>query len=75
MKHTLIIIIFTILFTGCTVNFGKTAPEKEIKTEVTETKKLKPWPQGEKEYWYAKYFLTMALNPQVQTSNATKTCI
>ena len=66
MKHTLIIIIFTILFTGCTVNFGKTAPEKEIKTEVTETKKLKPWPQGEKEYWYAKYFLTMALNPQVQ---------
>ena len=66
MKHSLIIIIFTILFTGCTVNFGKTAPEKEIKTEVTETKKLKPWPQGEKEYWYAKYFLTMALNPQVQ---------
>ena len=66
MKHTLIIIIFTILFTGCTVNFGQTAPEKEIKTEVVEPKKLKPWPQGEKEYWYAKYFLTMALNPQVQ---------
>ena len=66
MKHSLIIIIFTILFAGCTVNFGKTAPEKEIKTEVTETKKLKPWPQGEKEYWYAKYFLTMAVNPNVQ---------
>ena len=68
MKNSIIIIIFTILFVGCTVNFGQTKPEKEIKTEVTETKKetLKPWPKGEKEYWYAKYFLTMALNPQVQ---------
>ena len=68
MKHTLIIIIFTILLTGCTVNFGQTKPEKEIKTEVTETKKetLKPWPHVEKEYWYAKYFLSMAMNPNVQ---------
>ena len=72
MKNSIIIIIFTIIFTGCTVNFGKTAPEKEIKTEVTETKKetlkpkLKPWPHVEKEYWYAKYFLSMAMNPNVQ---------
>ena len=68
MKNSIIIIIFTIIFTGCTVNFGQTTPEKEIKTEVTETKKetLKPWPHVKKEYWYAKYFLTMALNPQVQ---------
>ena len=68
MKHTLIIIIFTLLLTGCTVNFGQTKPEKEIKTEVTETKKEtpKPWPHVEKEYWYAKYFLSMAMNPDVQ---------
>ena len=68
MKNSIIIIIFTIIFTGCTVNFGQTTPEKEIKTEVTETKKetLKPWPHVKKEYWYAKYFLTMALNPNVQ---------
>ncbi len=74
MKNSIIIIIFTIIFTGCTVNFGQTAPEKEIKTEVTETKKetpklklkLKPWPHVEKEYWYAKYFLSMAMNPNVQ---------
>ena len=72
MKNLIIIIIFTIIFGGCTINFGPTQPEKEIKTEVTETKKetlkpkLKPWPHVEKEYWYAKYFLTMALNPQVQ---------
>ena len=72
MKNSIIIIIFTIIFTGCTVNFGQTTPEKEIKTEVTETKKetlkpkLKPWPHVEKEYWYAKYFLSMAMNPDVQ---------
>jgi hypothetical protein len=51
---------------GCTVNFEQTKPKKEIKTEVTETKKLKSWPHVEKEYWYAKYFLTMAINPNVQ---------
>ena len=66
MKNSIIIIIFTILFVGCTVNFGQTKPEKEIKTEVVETKKLKPWPHVEKEYWYAKYFLSMAMNPDVQ---------
>ena len=68
MKNSIIIIIFTILFVGCTVNFGQTKPEKEIKTEVVETKKEthKPWPHVEKEYWYAKYFLSMALNPDVQ---------
>ena len=72
MKNLIIIIIFTIIFGGCTINFGPTQPEKEIKTEVTETKKetlkpkLKPWPHVEKEYWYAKYFLSMAMNPDVQ---------
>ena len=68
MKNSIIIIIFTIIFTGCTVNFGQTTPEKEIKTEVTETKKETPklWPHVKKEYWYAKYFLTMAVNPNVQ---------
>ena len=78
MKNLIIIIIFTLIFGGCTINFGPSSsePEKEIKTEVTETKevtepkketlKLKSWPYGEKEYWYAKYFLSMAINPDVQ---------
>ena len=39
MKNLIIVIIFTIIFGGCTINFGPTQPEKEIKTEVTETKK------------------------------------
>ena len=72
MKNLIIVIIITVIFGGCTVHFGQTTPEKEIKTEVTETKKetlklkLKPWPHVEKEYWYAKYFLSMAMNPDVQ---------
>ena len=68
MKNLIIIIIFTIIFGGWTVNFGQTKSEREIKTEVTESKKEKhkPWPHEKKEFWYAKYFLTMALNPQVQ---------
>ena len=35
---------------------------------ATETKKETPklWPHVKKEYWYAKYFLTMAVNPNVQ---------
>ena len=78
MKNLIIVIIFTIIFGGCTINFGPTQPEKEIKTEVTETKKetlkpkLKPWPQVEKEYWYAKYFLSMAMNPDVQRMLASR---
>ena len=68
MKNLIIVIIFTIIFGGCTINFGPTQPEKEIKTEVTETKKEthKPWPHVKKEYWYAKYFLSMAMNTNVQ---------
>ena len=70
MKNLIIIIATTIIFGGCTINFGPTQPEKEIETEVTvtkkETPKHKPWPHLEKEYWYAKYFLSMAMNPDVQ---------
>ena len=68
MKNLIIIIIFTIIFGGWTVNFEQTKLEKETKTEVTETKKEKhkPWPHVKKEFWYAKYFLSMALNPKVQ---------
>ena len=70
MKNLIIIIVTTVIFGGCTINFGPSSPEpeKEIKTEVTETIKEthKPWPHEEKEFWYAKYFLSMAMNPNVQ---------
>ena len=70
MKNLIIIIATTVIFGGCTITFGPSSsePEKEIKTEVTETIKEthKPWPHVEKEFWYAKYFLSMAMNPNVQ---------
>ena len=68
MKNLIIVIIFVIIFGVCTINFGPTQPEKEIKTEVAETIKEthKPWPHEEKEFWYAKYFLSMAMNVNVQ---------
>ena len=70
MKNLIIIIATTVIFGGCTITFGTSSsePEKEIKTEVTETKKetYKPWPHEDKEFWYAKYFLSMAMNPNVQ---------
>ena len=70
MKNLIIIIATTVIFGGCTITFGPSSsePEKEIKTEVVETIKEthKPWPHVEKEFWYAKYFLSMAMNPNVQ---------
>jgi hypothetical protein len=70
MKHTLIIIIFTILLAGCTINMGSSQPPIEEKvaaqTEMRPTDEHKPWPQEGKEYWYARYFHTMASNPGIQ---------
>ena len=63
MKNLIIVITFTILFGGCTVNFGETKPEKIVKVEEV---KPKLWPLKKKQFWYAKYFLSMAINPNVQ---------
>ena len=63
MKNLIIVIMFTILFGGCTVNFGEPKPEEMVKVEEV---KPKLWPIKKKEYWYAKYFLSMAINPNVQ---------
>ena len=72
MKNSLIIIIFTILFIGCTINVAPTQEQAEekvpaqIEMKQAEKKTHKPWPKGEKEYWYARYFFNMAVNPQIQ---------
>ena len=67
MKNSLIIIIFTILFTGCTIPINQPQPPIEEKKVVAqETGGYEPWPEGEKVYWYARYFFTMAANPNVQ---------
>ena len=72
MKHTLIIIIFTILFTGCTINM--TPSQEQVEKKVPAQIEMKqaeqvthnPWPQEKKEYWYARYFHTMARYPSIQ---------
>jgi hypothetical protein len=73
MKHSLIIIIFTILFTGCTINMAPSQEQVEKKvpaqTEMRPTdeeRRHKPWPQEAKEYWIARYFFTMASSLQIQ---------
>ena len=72
MKHSLIIIIFTILFTGCTINMAPSQEQVEKKVpaqiEIKQAEQVthKPWPQEEKEYWYARYFHTMASHPGIQ---------
>ena len=72
MKHSLIIIIFTILFTGCTINMAPSQEQVEqkvpaqIEMKQTEQSKHAPWPQDGKEYWYARYFHTMASHPGIQ---------
>ena len=65
MKNSLIIIIFSILFIGCTIPINQ-PPIEEKKVVVQETGGYEPWPDGEKVYWYARYFFTMASNPNVQ---------
>ena len=72
MKHSLIIIIFTILFTGCTINMAPSQEQVEkkvpaqIEMKQAEQSKHAPWPQDGKEYWYARYFHTMASHPGIQ---------
>ena len=72
MKHSLIIIIFTIIFTGCTINLAPSQEQVEkkvpaqIEMKQAQQSKHAPWPQEGKEYWYARYFFTMASNPDIQ---------
>ncbi len=51
MKNSLIIIIFSILFIGCTIPINQ-PPIEEKKVVVQETGGYEPWPDGEKVYWY-----------------------
>ena len=59
--------MFSILcLSGCVIKQIETVKEPP-KEEVVESKpSFIPWPLEKKEYWYAKYFLTMAMNPNVQ---------
>ena len=61
-----------ILFGGCTINMTPQSPTEEkkvpaqIEMKQAEQSKHAPWPQDGKEYWYARYFHTMASHPGIQ---------
>ena len=67
MKKFFIVMFSILCLSGCIIK--QIEPVKEPpKEEVAEETKPSfiPWPLEKKEYWYAKYFLTMAMNPNVQ---------
>ena len=65
-----ILVVMIIIFAGCTINLPASKPEqsndKEKVVTQVEKKTHESWPKGEKEYWYARYFFNMAVNPQIQ---------
>ena len=67
MKKFFIVMFSILCLSGCIIK--QIEPVKEPpKEEVAEETKPSfiPWPLEKKEYWYAKYFLSMAVNPNVQ---------
>jgi len=68
------LIFVMVLFGGCTINM--TPPQEQVEKKVPiqiemrptdeQRSSHKPWPQDEKEYWYARYFHTMASHPGIQ---------
>jgi hypothetical protein len=72
-----LLIVMMLIFGGCTINIPSSVPIQTVeKTEQNEQiggsklqkeqSALKLWPHEKKEYWYAKYFLSMAMDPGVQ---------
>ena len=67
-----IIFVMILLFSGCTINMAPSQEQVEkkvpaqIEMKQAEQSKHAPWPQDGKEYWYARYFHTMASHPGIQ---------
>jgi hypothetical protein len=73
LKSNLLTLLFVVLLTGgCTINMTPQSPTEEkkvpakIEMKQAEQSKHAPWPQDGKEYWYARYFHTMASHPGIQ---------
>ena len=68
----LILLFVILLAVGCTINMTPQSPTEEkkvpakIEMKQAEQSKHAPWPQDGKEYWYARYFHTMASHPGIQ---------
>ena len=65
MANKIIIFVMMIIISGCTIPTNQPQPTIE-KEKVVEQRKHEPWPLEEKQYWYARYFFTMAQDINVQ---------
>jgi len=54
-----IIFIIIVILGGCTINMTPPKTQPQLQQQVL-------WPHEKKEYWYARYFHTMASNPDIQ---------
>ena len=69
-----IIFVMILLLGSCTINIPSNQPQEQVEKKVpaqiemkqTEQVTHKSWPQEKKEYWYARYFYTMANHPTIQ---------
>ena len=72
MYKSIIFGMILLLFSGCTINMTplQEQVEKKVPAQIemkqVQQSKHAPWPQEEKEYWYARYFHTMASHPGIQ---------
>ena len=67
MKKLFIVMFSILCLSGCIIKQTEPVKEPPKKEEVVESKpSFVPWPTEKREYWYAKYFLSMAMNPNVQ---------
>ena len=66
------VMVLALFMMGCTINMTPQPPtdEKKVPAQIemkqAEQSKHAPWPQDGKEYWYARYFHTMASHPGIQ---------
>ena len=69
MNNKFIIFIMIVILGGCTINMAPSQPQQpqqQVEKKVDVVKNHKPWPHEQKEYWYARYFHTMASMPSIQ---------
>ena len=65
MGNTIILFVMLLIISGCTIPSNQPQPTIE-EEKVVEQRKHEPWPLEEKQYWYARYFFTMAQDVNVQ---------
>ena len=66
-----IIFVMILLLGGCTINIPSNHPQTPVEKKVSAQIEMKQtidksWPHDKVEYWYARYFHSMASHPSIQ---------